>query len=126
MGEYMVPKTFKFPQRMLDRLGIEQGRLAPFARTESETLRLLLDFAFCHIDRGSLNDLLGAIQDLQRTSLSDEAAPGRTLDSSARREEGGLPAEKFRAGVSDCRQAPHFRPIQPTLFGFQVPKGELS
>jgi len=65
MGEYMVPKSFKFPRWMLTRLAVEQERLTPFVRNESETLRLLLHIAFSLIDKGMLERVVGAMQELQ-------------------------------------------------------------
>ena len=120
MGEWMIAKTFKFPAWMLTRLDVEQQRLAPFARTQSETLRLLLQFAFHFIDSGSLERVLGALQDLQRKTVY---ARGMTLSSCAGRgQEGGLLAENSPVGGFDCRQAQEFLPIHAGLFGFQVPK----
>jgi hypothetical protein len=81
MGEYMVPKSFKFPRWMLTRLAVEQQRFAPFARNESETLRLLLHIAFSLIDNGSLERVLGALQDLQGKTVYTQ---GMTLDSSGK------------------------------------------
>jgi len=120
MGEWMIAKTFKFPAWMLTRLDVEQQRLAPFARTRSETLRLLLQFSFIFIDNESLERVLEALQGLQRKTL---CAEGMTGDSCAGRgQEVGLLAENYRLGVFDCWQAQHFLPIHPALFGFQVPK----
>ena len=134
MGEWMIAKTFKFPAWMLARLELEQQRFHPFARTQSETLRLLLQFSFICIDNESLERVLEALQGLHRKTLYAEGMTllgvadncrSNTLNSSAEGgEEADLPAAKSRAGVFDCRQTQHpaFLPVHPGLFGFQVPK----
>jgi len=74
---------------MLTRLAVEQERLAPFARNESETLRLLLHIAFSLIDNGILERVVGAMQDLQGKTVY---ARGMTVDSCAGRgQEARLP-----------------------------------